>query len=135
MECWQNDEKRVRWATPEECYDAFLHEETRSVDKTGCFSLGGITYEAGAAFARKKIDVRFDPFDLSVVEVWHGGAKRFEAKPLVIGEFAGSSPARKAETEIGRSRLLDVYAQENEKRKKNAMGILTFRTQGGKSNV
>jgi hypothetical protein len=135
MQAFQKDEKRVRFATPEECYDAFLHEETRTVDKTGCFSLGGITFEAGAAFMRKKVDVRFDPFDLSVVEVRHGGEKQLEAKPLVIGEFTDTKPTQKTGTEIGRSRLLDVYAQENEKRRKNAVGVLTFSKQEDENDV
>jgi len=127
MECFQKDEKRIRFATPEECYDAFLHEETRTVDKTGCFSLHGSIYEAGVAFTRKKVDVRFDPFDLSVVEVWHGGVKQVEAKPLSIGEFTMmKKETDKTATEIGRSRLLDVYAAENEKRRKKITGVLTF---------
>jgi len=130
MQAFQKDEKRIRFATPEECYDAFLHEETRTVDKAGCFSLSGITFEAGVAFIRKKVDVRFDPFDLSVVEVWHGGAKRLEAKPIAIGEFVGSTPTQKTATEIGRSRLLDIYVKENDKRRKNAVGILRFDSKG-----
>jgi hypothetical protein len=136
MQAFQRDEKRVSFVTPEECYDAFLHEETRLVDKTGCFSLGGITFEAGIAFVRKKVDVRFDPFDLSFVEVWHGGAKQATAKPLVVGEFTGTRQVREAPgTEIGRSRLLDIYVKENEKRRRNAVGILTFDAQGGESDV
>jgi len=129
MFCFQNDEKRVRFATPDECYDAFLHEETRMVDKTGCFSLQGVIYEAGAAFIRKKVDVRFDPFDLSVVEIWHGGTKQLEAKPFVIGEFTLTKTTPKANAEIGRSRLLDVYSRANENRRKNAIGILSFETE------
>ena len=135
MQAFQKDEKRIRFATPEECYDAFLHEETRMVDKAGCFSLNGITFEAGIAFIRKKVDVRFDPFDMSVIEVWYGGAKQLEAKPLVIGEFTHTPPVQKNATEIGRSRLLDIYVRENEKRRKNATGILRFGSQEGKSDV
>jgi transposase InsO family protein len=135
MECFQCDEKRVRFATPAECYDAFLHEETRMVDKTGCFSLQGFTYEAGIAFIRKKVDVRFDPFDLSVVEVWHGGVKQMQAKPLIVGEFTATKHPDKAAAEIGRSRLLDAYAAENAKRRKNALGVLTFSQKGDDSGV
>jgi len=135
MQAFQKDEKRIRFATPDECYDAFLHEETRAVDKAGCFSLNGIMFEAGVAFIRKKVDVRFDPFDLSVVEVWHGGAKLLEAKPLVIGEFANTAPMIKTTTEIGRSRLLDIYAKENENRRRNAVGILRFGKEGGNDDV
>ena len=135
MECFQRDEKRVKFATPEECYDSFLHEETRTVDKTGCFSLQNITYEAGIAFIRKKVDVRFDPFDLSVVEVWHGGVKQLQAKPLVVGEFTATKHTDKVPAEIGRSRLLDAYAAENAKRRKNAIGVLNFGTKGDDSGV
>jgi hypothetical protein len=135
MECFQRDEKRVKFAAPEECYDAFLHEETRTVDKAGCFSVSGVTYEAGVALIRKKVDVRFDPFDLSVVEVWHAGAKQLDAKPLVIGEFTSTKPAQKTATEVGRSRLLDAYVQEYEKRRKNAIGVLRFGSDGGDSDV
>ena len=135
MQVFQKDEKRIRFATPEECYDAFLHEETRLVDKTGCFSLNGVTFEAGLAFVRKKVDVRFDPFDLSVVEVWHGGAKQLEAKPLVIGEFTNTKITKKTSTEIGRSRLLDVFEQENEKRQRNAAYVLTFSSDGSELDV
>ena len=136
MEAFQRDEKRIRFVTPEECYDAFLHEVTRTTDKTGCFTIGDITFEAGVAFKRKKVDVRYDPFDLSVVQVWHGGEKKLDAKPIVIGEFTNTKPrqtAQKSATEIGRSRLLDIYVKENEKRRKNAIGILTFDTDGGVS--
>lgn len=131
MQAFQKDGKRIRFVTPEECYDAFLHEETRKTDGTGCFSLGSITFEAGIALARKKIDIRFDPFDLSVVEVWHGGTRHPDAKPIAIGEFANTAPAQKTATEIGRSRLLDVFVKEHEKRQKNAIGILTFNSDGG----
>ena len=135
MECFQRDEKRIKFATPEECYDSFLHEETRMVDKTGCFSLRNVTYEAGTAFIRKKVDVRFDPFDLSVVEVWHGGVKQMQAIPLVVGEFTATKHTDKAAAEIGRSRLLEVYAAENAKRRKNALGVLTFGTKGDDNGV
>jgi len=135
MQAFQKNEKRIRFANPDECYDAFLHEETRKVDKTGCFSLNGITFEAGVAFVSKKVDVRFDPFDLSVVEVWHGGEKKLDAVPLVIGEFTNFSPTKKTPTEAGRSRLLDIYNKDNEKRRKNAVGILRFGQDGGGDNV
>jgi len=135
MQCFQRDEKRITFASPQECYAAFLHEETRTVDKTGCFKLHNIIYEAGMAFVRKKVDVHFDPFDLSTVEVWHGGVKLFDVKPLVIGEFTATKTADKTATEIGRSRLLDVYLKDNEKRRKNAIGVLTFSTKEGVGNV
>jgi transposase InsO family protein len=135
MSAFQKDAKRVVFPGAKECYDAFLHEETRTVDKSGCFSLGGVIYEAGVVFRRKKIDVRFDPFDLSVVEVWHGGAKQLDAKPIIIPEFTNTQQTKNTPTEIGRSRLLDVYAKSHEQRKRYAMGILNFESKDGEDNV
>jgi hypothetical protein len=135
MVAFQKDAKRVVFPGAKECYDAFLHEETRTVDKSGCFALSGVIYEAGVVFRRKKIDVRFDPFDLSVVEVWHGGAKQLDAKPIIIPEFTNTQQTKSTPTEIGRSRLLDAYAKENEQRKKYAMGVLNFEAKEGENNV
>jgi hypothetical protein len=54
----------------------------------------------------------------------------------VVGEFTGTRNTTAAATEIGRSRLLDAYAKENEKRKRNAMGILDFDfAEEGKNDV
>jgi transposase InsO family protein len=128
MHSWQSDPKRITFVSVDALYDAFLHEETRVVDKTGCFSLQGVTFDAGVKYCRKKIDVRFDPFDISTVELWYSGEKVGIIKPLVPREFVGKSPApEKAKTEIGRSRLLDIYQQEHEKRRNTAIGILSFK--------
>jgi len=135
MEAFQRDAKKVTFVSPPECYDSFLHEETRMVDKTGCFSLHNVIYEAGISFIRKKVDVRFDPFDLSVAELWYGGAKQRDVKPIAVGEFTNTSSPKTVATEIGRSRLLDAYVKENEKRKKYSMGVLNFDSQEGNSDV
>jgi putative transposase len=38
------DEKLVRYLSPEVIADAFLHAETRKVDKNGCISFEGVKY-------------------------------------------------------------------------------------------
>jgi hypothetical protein len=128
---YQKDCKKVSFASPEECYDAFLHEETRKVDKTGCVSLTGINFEAGVSLIGKKVDLRFDPFDLSVVEIWYQGKKSLTVKPLVIGEFCGSAVREKQSTDIGHSRLLKVYEKDYEKRQKRNMTVLSFSKKEG----
>ena len=49
----------------EELRRFFFVEETRKVDKTGCISLDGIAYEVPQELAKKKVQVRYDPFDPS----------------------------------------------------------------------
>ena len=61
--------------------------EDSQIDKTGCISLAGVCYEVGIEYLRKKILVRYDPFDLSLIEVWHGGQKKKVVSPANIGEY------------------------------------------------
>lgn len=135
-QAYSKDHKKVRFAAPEECRDAFLWEDTRKVDKTGCFKLNGVEYEAGIEFINKKIDARYDPFDLNTVEVWHNGERQKAVSPLKIPEFCGRVELPKPEVKATHSRLLKVMEEENTKRQKQRMGILSFRDmKEGEDNV
>jgi len=72
----------IRKADLSELYEAFLLEETRKVDKTGLFSLGGKTYETCPELSGKTVTVRFDPYDASKVKVFFEGKPYGEAKPF-----------------------------------------------------
>jgi len=69
MHAFNCDPRRVIFTTPEECRDAFLWEEIRKVNKTGCFKINRIEYEACIKYIGKKIDARYDPYNLGQVEV------------------------------------------------------------------
>ena len=135
MERFQRDARHLRMATVEECFDAFLHDETRKVDGTGCISIAGVLYEAGLELCGKKVDLRFDPFDLSRIEIWHHGKKLKMAEPIVIGEYCGRAVKRSNLIEIGRSRLLEVYAAENARRRGRQATFLSFANTGEEKNV
>lgn len=136
LQAYTADQKKVRFATPEECRDSFLWEDTRKVDNTGCFKLQGIEYEAGIEYIGKKVDIRYDPFDMGLLEIWYSGERRKTASPLKVGEYCPKvekTPATKAATH---SRLLKVYEAENEKRQKRRSGALSFSSmRGGGGNV
>ncbi|NLB78987.1 MAG: DDE-type integrase/transposase/recombinase, partial [Clostridiaceae bacterium] len=104
MQAYTGDARKVRFATPEDCHDAFLWEDTRKVDNTGCFKLNGIEYEAGIEYIRKKVDIRYDPFDMSQVEIWHNGEKRRTVNPLKIGEYCGRTEKAESAVKVSRSR-------------------------------
>lgn len=74
--------KEVKRVSMVELNTIFLWEETRTVDKTDCVSLMGNTYEVETGFARTKVQLRYDPFDLSHVQVWHNGQQLADAKVL-----------------------------------------------------
>ena len=56
---------------PQQLRQAFLHRATRKVSKTATFSFQGNRYRAPAYLCGQSIQLRFDPFDLSQIELWH----------------------------------------------------------------
>ena len=59
--------------TPTQLREAFLWSEWRTVTKTATVGLHGNTYEVDAALVGRKVELVFDPFDLTRIEVrWHG---------------------------------------------------------------
>src|SRR3954451_2832466 len=59
--------------SPELLHEAFLWSEQRTVTKTATVSLHGNVFEVDASLVGRKVDVVFDPFDLTTVEVrWQG---------------------------------------------------------------
>jgi putative transposase len=54
----------------------FLHRDRRKVTKTATFSFKGNRYRVADYLRGQKVELRFDPFDLSRIEVWfrHAGA-------------------------------------------------------------
>jgi hypothetical protein len=52
------------------------------VDKTNCIALMGTTYEVEPGLARETIQLRFDPYDMSVTQVWKDGQRRQDARML-----------------------------------------------------
>lgn len=134
---FMTDSKTIRFATPEECRDCFLWEETRKVDKTGCVQLQGTIYEAGIEFVGKKIDLRYDPFNMEIIEVWFNGEKRKTVSPLQIGEFCMKPKAvKEKETVISSSRFLNALADESKHKMKSKLGAIAFRdSKDGEGNV
>lgn len=83
-ERFEQDAEPLRHIDPVALREAFLWEEERTVDKTGCFSLNGNTYEVDTGLARQRVLLRFDPYDLSQIQVWHEGQRRPDAVPMQL---------------------------------------------------
>jgi hypothetical protein len=136
LEAWEADPTVMRYITPEECKAAFLWVEEKSTDKTGCFSLYGVILEAGAAFICQKIEVRFDPFDLTAAEVWQNGQLKAMAKLRVIKEYNGrkrKSNAIEQATKTG-SRLLQSLEKEKKERAAKRQGVISYKTLSAKGD-
>lgn len=66
----------------EKLTDIFLWEEERTVDKTGCISVEGNRYEVTLDLVKQRILLRYDPFDLSIIQVWSNGQRYEDAAPM-----------------------------------------------------
>jgi putative transposase len=73
LERYQAGVGTVRQADPEILRKAFLWREKRTVRKDGRIALQGNSYRVDAQFVGRQIELRFDPFDLSALEVWLEG--------------------------------------------------------------
>lgn len=71
--------RELRRKTLAELTEIFLWEEQRTVDKTGCVSLDGNTYEVDLELCKKRVLLRYDPFDLAAIQVWHEGNRYADA--------------------------------------------------------
>lgn len=65
-----------------ELTEIFLWEESRKVDKTGCVSVFGNIFEVPSHLSSQTVTLRFDPYDLSLMQVWHDGNRLPDARLL-----------------------------------------------------
>jgi putative transposase len=65
-------ERQPRRKSFAELMEIFLWEERRKADNTGCIQLMGNTYEVDLELCGQSVLLRYDPFDLSRIQVWYG---------------------------------------------------------------
>lgn len=75
----------LRRPSPAELHEAFLWSERRLVSKTARISLFGNRYEVDPALVGVRVELLFDPFDLSQIEVRYQNRPMGQAVPERIG--------------------------------------------------
>jgi transposase InsO family protein len=128
LEAFSEDSTPLRFHSLETLQDAFLHEAERTVDKSGCLKLEGKLYDAGRDFLRKKVTLRYDPFDMEVLQLWYKGTQRCLIREAHIGESNATlkAPAEKLDSS-GESRILNTYKEEQQKRFTKTLGAYGLR--------
>lgn len=71
--------------SPAQLHEAFLWSQRRTVTKTATISLHGNSYEVDAALVGRRVEVVFDPFDLTRLQVRYQGRPMGTAVPHRIG--------------------------------------------------
>ena len=67
----KNNGARLNYFSPVEIDEAFLHYAKRTVSKYGVISFAGNTYEVDGTLIGNKIGLRYDPFHLDKVHIYH----------------------------------------------------------------
>ncbi|MEQ6390396.1 Mu transposase C-terminal domain-containing protein [Bacillaceae bacterium S4-13-58] len=127
---YRSDRKALRFIDQDSLANAFLHCETRKVDKSGCISFMDQKYEVGLSFIGCKVDVLYDPADIEELTIEYDGYKPWRAKKLVIGERAAnkaSLPAHLQPVPAEASRLLSAAESRYVDRKIQQAPAVTFR--------
>ena len=83
LERYQQGLADIRPADHDQLVQAFRWRETRKVRKDGRIELQGNSYQVDTAFIGRTLELRFDPFDLSSLELWFDGRCLGNAKVSV----------------------------------------------------
>lgn len=91
--------------SPEQLREAFLWSELRTVTTTGTVSLHGNAYQTDPGLSGLKVELVFDPFALTDIEVRHRGRSMGKAVTHTIGRHshpkASPEPAAQPATPTG----------------------------------
>ncbi len=79
-----DDAPAVRPADPLTLRNAFLFRATRRVDKTAHVAFQGNRYSVPAYLVGQTVELRYDPFDLTHVEVWLHNQLLTQAQPVLL---------------------------------------------------
>jgi transposase InsO family protein len=77
----QDTSPSVHTVDPLTLRNAFLFRASRRVTKTGDLNFQGNRYTVPAFLVGQPVEVRYDPFDLSTLEVWFNGQRLANAQP------------------------------------------------------
>jgi len=74
--------------SPAQLREAFLWSEQRKVTRTGTVSLHTNTYQVDPSLTGRTVELVFDPFDLTDIEIRHRGRSYGPAAPFRIGRHS-----------------------------------------------
>ena len=109
--------------------EAFLHHETRKVDKGACISFRGRKYETKPSLIGYKVEISYDPAAPETITVSYPGYEPFTAQPVRIGEFCDKNPTLPApmqEQTPTTSRFLDALEKKNSESTRQMADAISF---------
>ena len=130
---WNRDSRALKYLDAQLVGEAFMHHESRKVNKGACISFRGKQYETKAALIGFTVEIAYDPASPEIITVRYPGIEPFKAAPLKIGEYCDQKPALPASmlaVEPETSRFLDALEKkhvETAKRRADAISFGAYR--------
>lgn len=123
---FKSDSMPLRYPEPDLMARAFLRCEPRRVDKSGDISFCGKKYDVGITYAGRKVDVVYDPADITTITIEAPDVEPFRVQETQVGEHVKPKPKREKpeRVPVESSRLLDAVTkskQQRDVRKKTAI--------------
>jgi transposase InsO family protein len=119
---FKSDSMPLRYPDEAIFANAFMHCETRKVNKSGCISFMGKDYDVGVLYAGQQVDVVYDPQNITRVKIEVKDHEPFYAKPAKVGTHVAKKPKRSdiEPVHAESSRLLDAVTRSaDEKERRN----------------
>ena len=126
---WNRDSRMLKYLDSGVVAEAFLHHESREIDKSGCLSFGGRKYDISASLAGKTVEIAYDPMAPETLTVTCEGTAPITARPLAIPEYCDKTPVRPScmqEDKPETSRFLDGLKKRAEKNREHRMSAISF---------
>jgi len=126
---WNRDSRPLVFLDAGVVGKAFLHHETRVVDKGACISFNGLKYETSTSLIGATVEIAYDPMDSDIITVTYPGIEPMKVGPIRIGEFCDPKPEiplcmLPEEPEV--SRFLQGLEQRHETRRRLTADALSF---------
>lgn len=129
---WNRDSRPLVFLDTNKVGEAFLHHETRYVDKGGLISYKGRKYEAGAKLIGAQVIIAFDPMDDRTITVYPKDSAPFTANPVRMGEYCAKDipvPNAIAQSPVT-SRFLDVLEKKHKESQKKLADAISYSDYG-----
>ncbi|MFZ3591885.1 DDE-type integrase/transposase/recombinase [Bacillus sp. DJP31] len=119
---YESHQEERRFLPPEGLKEIFLWEEERTVRKTAVIELEGNSYDVDSSLRGKRVTVRYNPFDLSYIQVWKDDVRYPNAKPAELRNQSHSKIPDSSHDDTSPTVVSDYLErlkkqQEEEKRK------------------
>lgn len=110
--------RQIQRKTIDELTEIFLWEDERKVDKTGCVQFSGNTYEVDLDLVGQRVLLRYDPFDMQTVQVWHNQKRYTDALPVDLRRRCHKrTPQEAAEKPVVNENQISFFDLAEQKRR------------------